>query len=58
MLNEKVGKGIGILACYLVALASCLVLVGCILAPAGWIWGMVAANGDVKRWNNAHGIVS
>jgi TM2 domain-containing membrane protein YozV len=58
MLNEKVGKGIGILACYLVSVVLVLVLVGFIAAPAVWIWGMVAANNDAHKWNRAHGIMS
>jgi TM2 domain-containing membrane protein YozV len=58
MLNEKVGKGIGILACYIVSLVLVLVLVGFIAAPAVWIWGMVAANNDAHKWNRAHGILS
>ena len=58
MLNEKVGKGIGILACYIVSLVLVLVLVGFIAAPAVWIWGMVAANNDAHKWNRAHGIMS
>jgi TM2 domain-containing membrane protein YozV len=58
MLNEKAGKGILILACYIVALVSCMFLIGFILAPAVWIWGMVAANSDAHKWNRAHGILS
>ena len=58
MFNEKVGKGIGILACYVVAVILCAVLVGFIAAPAVWIWGMVAANNDAHKWNRAHGILS
>lgn len=58
MLNEKVGKGIGILACYVVSVILVFFLVGLIAAPAVWIWGMVAANNDVHKWNRAHGIMS
>jgi TM2 domain-containing membrane protein YozV len=58
MLNDKVGKGIGILACYIVAWVSAIVLIGFILAPAVWIWGMVTANNDANQWNRAHGILS
>jgi TM2 domain-containing membrane protein YozV len=58
MLNERVGKGIGILACYIVSLILCVALIGFITAPAVWIWGMVAANNDVNKWNRAHGIIS
>jgi TM2 domain-containing membrane protein YozV len=58
MLNKKAGKGVLILACYIVAWISTIVLVGFILAPAVWIWGMVSAHGDAHRWNRAHGIIS
>jgi TM2 domain-containing membrane protein YozV len=58
MLNEKVGKGIGILACYIVAVISIAVLVGFVLAPAVWIWGMVAANNDAHKQDRTHGILS
>jgi TM2 domain-containing membrane protein YozV len=58
MLNEKIGKGIGILACYVVAFILVFFLVGLIAAPAVWIWGMVAANNDAHKWNRAHGIMS
>jgi TM2 domain-containing membrane protein YozV len=57
-LNEKVGKGIGILVAYIAALALILLLVGLVAAPAVWIWGMVAGNNDAHRWNRAHGIMS
>jgi hypothetical protein len=53
MLNEKVGTGIGILACYVVAVILCAVVVGFMAAPAVWIWGMVAANNDAHKWNRA-----
>jgi len=58
MLNEKVGKGIGILACYIVSFILVIFLVGLIAAPAVWIWGMVAANNDAHKWNRTHGILS
>jgi TM2 domain-containing membrane protein YozV len=58
MLNEKVAKGILILACYIVAVVTIFFFIGFILAPAVWIWGMVAANNDAHAWNRAHGILS
>jgi TM2 domain-containing membrane protein YozV len=58
MLNEQVGKGIGILAAYIVSVILVFFLVGIIAAPAVWIWGMVAANNDAHKWNRAHGIMS
>jgi TM2 domain-containing membrane protein YozV len=58
MLNDKVGNGVAILLAYLVSCLLALVLIGFILAPAAWIWGMVACGVDANRWNRAHGIRS
>ncbi|MGH3305187.1 MAG: hypothetical protein ACRDOK_26665 [Streptosporangiaceae bacterium] len=58
MVNGKIGKGIGILAAYIVSVVLCLVVVGFILAPACWIWGMVAGYNEAQKWNRAHGILS
>jgi len=58
MLNEKVSKGVWILVGYFVSVVLCFVLIGLILAPAMWIFGMVAANNDAHKWNRAHGILS
>lgn len=58
MINDKVGKGIGILVAYIVAVALIFAFIGFVAAPAVWIWGMVAANNDARSWNRAHGIMS
>ncbi len=58
MLNEKVGKGIGILAACIVSVVLTFFLAGFIAAQAVWIWGMVAATNDAHKWNRAHGILS
>jgi TM2 domain-containing membrane protein YozV len=58
MINGKAGKGVLILCCYIVAAISCLFLIGFILAPAVWIWGMVAGYQDATKWNREHGILS
>jgi TM2 domain-containing membrane protein YozV len=58
MLNEKVGKGVGILALYALSWICTIILIGFAMAPAVWIWGMVAANNDANKWNRAHGIMS
>jgi TM2 domain-containing membrane protein YozV len=58
MLNDKVGKGIGILVLSILAWISAIFLIGFVLGPAVWIWGMVAANNDARKWNRAHGILS
>lgn len=58
MMAGKTGKGIGILIGYFVGWLLCLVLVGFLVMPAFWIWGMVAAYLDAVAWNRAHGIIS
>lgn len=58
MTSGEAGMGVFILVCYVFAWASALFLIGFILAPAVWIWGMVAAHGAARRWNYRHGILS
>ncbi len=58
MVNGKVGKGLLILGCYIVSAILCLVVVGFLLAPACWIWGMVAGANDANLWNREHGLIS
>jgi TM2 domain-containing membrane protein YozV len=58
MINDRIGKGVLILGCQIVASILCLVVIGFVLAPAVWIWGMIAANNDVRAWNQRHGIMS
>ena len=58
MLLDNVGKGVGILALYIVGILLSLVLIGIPLAIGAWIWGMVDAYQSAQRWNQAHGIMS
>lgn len=58
MISGRGGRGALILACYIVACISCLILVGFLLASAAWIWGMASGYQDARRWNAARGIVS
>lgn len=58
MMAGKTGKGIGILIGYFVGWLLCLVLIGFVVMPAFWIWGLVAAYTDAVAWNRAHGIIS
>ena len=58
MLLDNVGKGVGILALYVVGILLSLVLIGIPLAIGAWIWGMVDAYQSAQRWNQAHGIMS
>jgi len=58
MMAGKTGKGIGILAGWLIGGLLCLAVVGFFIVPVFWIWGLVAGYQDAVAWNRAHGIVS
>jgi TM2 domain-containing membrane protein YozV len=58
MLAGRGGKGAAILVSYFVAILLCFFLIGFILSPAVWIYGMVAANNDTHKWNREHGLIS
>lgn len=58
MMADRVGKGVGILIGYLVSYLLMFVLIGFIMVPAFWIWGLVAAYTDAQDWNREHGIIS
>ena len=54
----NVALGVIILVASLIADVLCLVVIGFVLAPAVWIWGMIAAYLDAQRWNRERGIIS
>jgi TM2 domain-containing membrane protein YozV len=58
LINGNAGMGIAIFAAYCVAWVLCLVVIGFVLLPAVWVWGMIDAYQGAKKWNTAHGIVS
>ena len=58
MLNGESGRGIGILAGYIVAVLLSLVLIGIPFVIGLWIWGMVDAYSGAQKWNARHGILS
>jgi TM2 domain-containing membrane protein YozV len=58
MMAGKTGKGIGILIGWLIGWLLCLVLIGFVIMPVFWIWGLVAAYTDAVGWNRDHGIIS
>jgi len=55
IINGETGKGIAILVAYIVSLFLIIVLVGILLAPAVWIYGMYDAYQGAKKFNLAHG---
>lgn len=52
------GVGVLILTLYVMSLVLCLVLIGFVLAPVVWIWGMMNAHSSATNWNHDHGIIS
>jgi TM2 domain-containing membrane protein YozV len=50
--------GVVIVVLYLMSLVTCLALIGFVLVPIVWIWGMINAHGSAVRWNSEHGIIS
>lgn len=58
MYAGSVGLGVIILVLWLISVATVFILIGWILAPACWIWGMIAACMNAQRWNRERGIIS
>lgn len=56
--NGEAGKGVGFLIAYVVGWASVAVLVGLVVVPVVWVWGMVDAYQSAKAWNLRHGILA
>jgi TM2 domain-containing membrane protein YozV len=58
MINGSALRGTVILISYIISGLLCLVLIGFILLPIVWIWGIVDGALSADRWNRARGIVS
>lgn len=58
MMNGQAGKGVGILAGYIVSWILTFVIIGIFGLIGFWVWGMVDAYQGAKKWNAAHGIIS
>lgn len=58
MVNGDVGRGVFILIGYLVSCVLIVLLIGLVLVPAFWVWGLVDAYQGARRWNARHGILS
>ena len=54
----KAAKGVWILVAYLFAWLTAIILIGFVLAPAVWIFAMVAGYQDATKWNARFGIRS
>jgi len=58
LINGNAGLGIAIFVAYCFAWLTTMILIGFLLLPAVWIWGMIDAYQGAKKWNTAHGIVT
>jgi len=58
MVNGNVGRGVLILALYVVGWVLSFLLIGIPLLIGVWIWGLVDAYTSAQRWNQQHGIIS
>lgn len=55
MINGEVGKGIGILAGYVISWFLVIILIGLLGILAFWIWGMIDAYQGAVAFNRRHG---
>jgi TM2 domain-containing membrane protein YozV len=58
MISGQAAIGTLILISYIVGWILTLFIVGFIIVPAVWIWGLVHAYQSAQRWNRDHGFVS
>ena len=58
MLVERVGTGVMILVCYIVAAMFSVILIGIPFLLGFWVWGMVDAWNGAREWNARRGILS
>jgi len=58
MTSGESSVGVVILVCWLMSCVLTLALIGIVLIPVVWVWGMVHAHGAARRWNYKHGIIS
>ena len=56
ILNGETGKGIGILAAYIIGALLSVILIGLPIMFGFWIWGMVDAYSGAKDHNARHGL--
>jgi TM2 domain-containing membrane protein YozV len=58
MVNGSAGRGVLILALYLVGWVLSFFLIGFPIVLGAWIWGLVDGYTSAQRWNRQHGIIS
>lgn len=55
IINGETGKGIGIMVGFFVSVILIVVVIGFLLAPAVWAFGLYDAFQGAKKWNVQHG---
>jgi TM2 domain-containing membrane protein YozV len=58
MTSGSGGVGTLILVSYIFSWLLTTLVIGFVLVPVVWIWGMIHANSAAVRWNANHGIIS
>jgi TM2 domain-containing membrane protein YozV len=58
MVNGNVGRGVLILALYVVGWVLSFFLIGIPLLIGAWIWGLIDGYTSAQHWNQQHGIIS
>ena len=56
IINDRAGKGVLIMCCYVAAIVLQAFISVQILIWAAWGWGVSAAYIDARRWNRTRGI--
>ncbi|MGH7948244.1 MAG: zinc ribbon domain-containing protein [Candidatus Binataceae bacterium] len=54
--NGEIGKGVAMLAAYMVSVILIFVVIGLITTPILWIWGMIDAYNTAERLNRDAGV--
>jgi TM2 domain-containing membrane protein YozV len=58
MISGQAGVGAAILVGYFLGWVLTLVLVGFVIVPAAWVFGLVHAYQSAQQWNREHGFIS
>ncbi len=58
MISDQPAIGTVILVSYVLGWVLTLVLVGFVIVPAAWVFGLVHAYQSAQRWNREHGFTS
>jgi TM2 domain-containing membrane protein YozV len=58
MVNGNVGRGVLILALYVVGFLLAFFFIGIPIMIGVWIWGLIDGYTSAQQWNRQHGIVS